>query len=87
MIYICDKCLRACCWAGIFMCDESRNAGIYRAHKRDLIRFSREHSDYMEREEVQAPRHDKATPLMPRSLVRKVIAELEAAAEVDKSHD
>jgi hypothetical protein len=29
-IDICDKCRRACCWLGIFMCDESQTAGLIR---------------------------------------------------------
>ncbi len=28
LVTVCDKCLRASCWNGIFMCDESTNAGI-----------------------------------------------------------
>lgn len=27
-VTVCDKCLRACCWHGEFMCDAARNAGI-----------------------------------------------------------
>lgn len=27
-VEVCDSCLRACCWAGIFFCDEYMNAGI-----------------------------------------------------------
>lgn len=26
-ITVCDKCLQASCWLGIFMCDQSRYAG------------------------------------------------------------
>lgn len=26
-VTVCDNCFRACCWQGIFMCDESRHAG------------------------------------------------------------
>ena len=26
-VTVCDKCLRACCWKGIFMCDDARGAG------------------------------------------------------------
>ena len=26
-ITVCDKCLRACCWQGNFMCDEADGAG------------------------------------------------------------
>lgn len=27
LIEVCDVCLRACCWHGEFMCDDSREAG------------------------------------------------------------
>jgi len=27
LITVCDKCLRACCWQGEFMCDDARGAG------------------------------------------------------------
>jgi epoxyqueuosine reductase QueG len=27
-VTVCDKCFRACCWQGEFMCDEARTAGI-----------------------------------------------------------
>lgn len=26
-VTVCDKCMRACCWQGEFMCDESQMAG------------------------------------------------------------
>lgn len=27
VVTVCDKCLRACCWQGEFMCDDARTAG------------------------------------------------------------
>ena len=27
LITVCDKCLRAACWQGLFMCDEASGAG------------------------------------------------------------
>lgn len=26
-VTVCDKCFRACCWQGIFLCDEAYSAG------------------------------------------------------------
>lgn len=69
MIYVCDKCLQASCWAGIFMCAEAKNAGLFRAMKSDLRKLGREHECYMDREEVRAPRSDKQTPMIPRKLL------------------
>jgi len=70
MIYICDKCLQASCWAGIFMCWESREAGLYRATRPQLRKLAREHPSYWQREEVKAPRSDTRTPLLPNRVVR-----------------
>lgn len=51
-ITVCDKCLRYACWAGEFMCDESRNAGTtektvaqLRIH-REYGEGCEEHEDY-----------------------------------------
>ena len=46
-ITVCDKCLRACCWNGIFMCDDAYGAGITEKTRRELIALDREHTDYM----------------------------------------
>lgn len=70
MIYVCDKCLRASCWAGIFMCDEARSAGLYRTTRAQARQFKREHDDYLNLPEVVAPRCDKVTPTIPRDVVR-----------------
>lgn len=45
-ITVCDECLRACCWKGIFMCDVSRNAGTTEKTVEELRGLGREHSDY-----------------------------------------
>jgi hypothetical protein len=71
MIYVCDKCLMASCWAGKFMCDDSRTAGLYRARRVDLVRLGREHTDYMDDKDVQAPLSDKNTPMLPRRVLRE----------------
>ena len=46
MITVCDQCLRACCWKGIFMCDDSRDAGTRELSAGTLAIIDREHSDY-----------------------------------------
>jgi hypothetical protein len=46
-ITVCDKCLMASCWQGIWMCDESRNAGIVQKPRAELVRLGREHPSYL----------------------------------------
>ena len=46
VIQVCDKCLRACCWYGMFMCDDSRTAGTVYKTVRELKALNAEHSDY-----------------------------------------
>lgn len=36
-ITVCDKCFRACCWQGEFMCDDAYEAGIVDLPVSDLI--------------------------------------------------
>ena len=73
MIYVCDKCLQASCWAGIFMCWEAREAGLYRATRPQLRKLALEHESYWGREEVIAPRSDKSTPTLPNAVVREIL--------------
>lgn len=53
-IWVCDNCLCACCWAGIFYCDRYREAGIVLKSKDELRKLNREHPSYWELEEVQS---------------------------------
>ena len=46
-IIVCSECLRACCWKGIFMCDESREADTVEKTRRQLLPLALEHPDYM----------------------------------------
>ena len=46
-ITVCDKCLTAACWYGIFMCDEAQWAGTVEKTRRELIALHRESTDYM----------------------------------------
>lgn len=45
-ITVCDACLRACCWQGEFMCDESFGAGTTEKPVSRLIHENTEHPDY-----------------------------------------
>ena len=44
---VCDACLRAVCWWGIFYCDEYQTAGTTKMKVRDLIKLGREHKSYL----------------------------------------
>lgn len=44
---VCDKCLRAVCWWGIFYCDDYQSAGLVKYKVRDLIKLGREHKSYL----------------------------------------
>ena len=46
MVTVCDKCLRACCWQGILMCDDGLTASTIDLPISELKRLSREHPDY-----------------------------------------
>lgn len=45
-IEVCDKCSRASCWYGEFMCDESRHAGTKLVRKSALRKLKLEHFSY-----------------------------------------
>jgi len=46
IITVCNKCLRACCWQGYFMCDEAKYAGTVEKTVSKLKKLDLEHSDY-----------------------------------------
>ena len=46
LITVCDKCLKASCWQGVFMCDDSVNAGTIEKSISELKKLNLEHSDY-----------------------------------------
>lgn len=46
LILVCDKCLRASCWHGFFMCDEAKTAGLVEKTRKELRKLRREHSSY-----------------------------------------
>lgn len=47
MITVCDQCFMACCWQGIFMCDNARDAGTVKKSRQELIALNLEHHCYM----------------------------------------
>ena len=47
MITVCDKCLTACCWQGIFMCQQAGEAGTIKKSRQELIALNFEHQCYM----------------------------------------
>ena len=53
-VTVCDKCLKASCWLGIFMCDEAQNAGLTVISWRKAAALKLEHSDYYKNPTVQA---------------------------------
>lgn len=46
LIQVCDKCLQASCWQGIFLCDRSQNAGTVYKTVEELTKLNLEHPDY-----------------------------------------
>lgn len=46
LITVCDKCLQASCWQGVFMCQESQNAGTLQYTETKLKAMNLEHSSY-----------------------------------------
>src|SRR3990172_3555488 len=46
LITVCDKCLTASCWNGIFMCEQAEDAGIVQKTYRELIILGLEHPSY-----------------------------------------
>lgn len=46
MVVVCDRCLRACCWHGRFMCDGARSAGTRKLPVSTLRRLNKEHESW-----------------------------------------
>ena len=45
-ITVCDKCLTASCWQGLFMCDDSKFAGTVQKTLEELKELNLEHPSY-----------------------------------------
>ena len=48
-ILVCDKCLRASCWQGIFMCDDAQKAGTVEKTVDELCKLKLEFPSYWQR--------------------------------------
>lgn len=46
MVTVCDKCLMASCWHGIFMCDKAQTAGTVNKPVSELRKLKLEHPSY-----------------------------------------
>lgn len=47
-VVVCDACLRASCWQGIFYCDDYKTAGTIEKTVEELRQLAREHPSYWE---------------------------------------
>ena len=45
-VTVCDKCHQASCWQGVFMCEESRDAGTVEKTVEELTKLGFEHPDF-----------------------------------------
>lgn len=50
LITVCDACLQASCWQGIFYCDEYKTAGTVQKKRRELRELDREHPSYWKKD-------------------------------------
>ena len=55
MVTVCDKCLCASCWQGIFYCDDYRDAGIVQKTVAELQSLNLENPDYWKRSDSESP--------------------------------
>lgn len=46
LITVCDQCLQASCWQGIFYCDDYKAAGTVQKTRAELAALNREHPSY-----------------------------------------
>ena len=53
LIEVCDKCKRASCWYGEFMCDEAQNAGTIKLPISKLREFNYEDASYWSDEKLK----------------------------------
>ncbi len=51
-VTVCDACLMATCWYGLFMCEKSQGAGVTELPLSKLRRLNLEHPSYWTREAV-----------------------------------
>ncbi len=53
LITVCDKCFRASCWHGIFMCDDAVGAGLVTKTVAELKKLNVEHPSHYSVSEVR----------------------------------
>lgn len=51
-VLVCDKCLRAACWYGEFMCQDAQGAGLKILPVGELRKLAREHEDFWSDEKM-----------------------------------
>lgn len=54
-VTVCDNCLTASCWHGLFMCDEAQTAGTVEKTVAELEALKREHPQWWNEETYQSP--------------------------------
>jgi len=45
-VTVCDKCLKASCWQGVYMCNDTHNAGTVEKTIKELKKLKLENSSY-----------------------------------------
>ena len=53
LITVCDACLKASCWHGVFPCGDFQDAGTVQKTARELRALDRENPNYYSRREVE----------------------------------
>jgi hypothetical protein len=46
IVTVCDRCLRACCWQGVFQCEEAKSAGVRQMSVSELEKLDLEGRQY-----------------------------------------
>jgi hypothetical protein len=49
MVTVCNKCLCASCWQGVFLCQDNKDAGIIELPVAALRAMNREHEEYWDK--------------------------------------
>ena len=52
LVTVCDKCLKASCYQGIFLCDDAYYAGEKKLSIKELKKLNLEHPSYWENEDT-----------------------------------
>lgn len=49
-VTVCDNCLQASCWQGVFMCQDSRTAGTVEKTREELTALDLEHPSWWDQD-------------------------------------